>query len=163
MKDFDVQIVKNDAVSFLEDFTDIMQKAKASALRKGANVIKQKAKETLASTGIKYNTTNPRYNDTLQDAIRTTKVREDNTIGIHILGSQAKGSGTFRLRFFEKGTKERYAKTYNGQPLKKKRRLGKIKSYKFFESATTSSQSQAQKAIEEQLIKYIDKAWNKYS
>lgn len=162
MNNLTVTIEKNDAIQFLEDFTDIVHKAKAGALRKGANVIKTKAQQSLASTGVQYTKRNPRYSDTLKDAIRTTKIREDNTIGIHILGSKAKTSGTYRLRFFENGTKERFATTYKGQPLKKKRRLGRIKAYKFFESAVTSSQSQAQKAIAEQLTKQIDKAWNNY-
>lgn len=162
MNDFNVEIVKDDAVRFLEDFTDIMHKAKAGALRKGANIIKKGVEQSLATTGINYTKQNPIYKDTLKEGIRTTKTREDNTIGIHILGTQATGSGTFRLRFFEKGTKERFAKTYKGKPLKKARRLGKIKAYKFFESGVTSSQSKAQKAIQEQLSKYIDKAWNNY-
>lgn len=163
MNNLNIQIEKDDATKFLDEVSGIMQKAKASALRKGAAVIKKQAQASLQSTGIDYNRQNTRYNDTLISGVRITKLKDGDTIGVHILGSRSSGSGTFRLRFFEKGTNERYAKTYNGKPLKKARRLGRIKSYKFFESAVVTSQTSAQNAIYEQLTKYIDNAWNKYN
>lgn len=153
---------------FLAEYTDLIDKAKASALRRSASVLKKAAKSAITSAGFAYNTNNshPRkiqYNDTLQDGIRITGIRDyGDEIGIHVLGTQAKGSGTFRLRFFELGTKERIAKTYNGQPLKKQRKLGKIDASKFafFNSAVQGATSEAQSAFIDQFNKYIDSNWN---
>ncbi len=161
--DVTVEIIKDDALSFLDELTGLIGKAKLSALRKGANIIKKQTQTSLKSTGIAYGKQNPKYIDKLIDGIRVTSVKDDDTVGVHIMGSRSTGSGTFRLRFFEKGTKERYAKTYNGSPLKKKRRLGKIKSYRFFNSAITTSKNEAIHAMTEQLTKCIDNAWNNYN
>lgn len=162
MNNINIQVEKDDAIKFLDEISGVVQKAKAFALRKGANIIKKQTQSSFSSTGINDNQ-NSKYSDRLIDGIRTTSLKDDDTIGVHILGSKAKTSGTYRLRFFEKGTKERFAKTYKGQPLKKKRRLGKIKSYKFFESAVNTSRSNAEQTVIEQLTKYIDNAWNKYN
>lgn len=67
----------------------------------------------------------------LEDAVRQTTYKY-NTVKVHILGKGEKGSPLFIARFYEDGTKERYAKTYKGKPLKKKRRLGALHGYKFF-------------------------------
>lgn len=158
--DVTVTVEKNDITKFLEDFTDIMFKARTSAAQKGALVLKQGVQESLSGTGIKYNTQSPKYTDTLQDAIRITKPKEDGLVGVHILGTQKTGSGTFRLRFFEHGTKVRYQKSINGKKLKKPRNVGKITKTPFFQAGISSSREQAQKAIEEQLKQQIDKAWN---
>ena len=161
--DLTVEIVKDDALRFLDELSGVIGKARASALRKGANIIKAQTQTSLSATGIAYDKQNPKYTDRLVDGIRVTSIKDDDTIGVHIMGSRSSGSGTFRLRFFEKGTKDRYAKTYKGAPLKKKKRLGKIKSYRFFSSAITTSKSAATQAMTEQLTKYIDKAWNNYN
>jgi hypothetical protein len=163
-----VDIPKTELNQFLDDFTDITYKAKQSALKRGANVMKKAALQAITQAGFAYNTINshPRkkqYSDSLQDGIRITPIKDDgNWIGVHILGSRASDSGTFRLRFFETGTRERWATTYNGRTLKKKRKLGKIDSSKFafFESSVNSSQGEAIDAFQQQLEKYIQNAWN---
>lgn len=156
-----VEIPKTELNEFLSDYTDIVHKASQAALRKGIRLLKDAALRGLNSSGINIGR-NPKYSDTLREGIRTTGIRDDDSIYVHILGSRAKTSGTFRLRFFESGTKERYAKTYKGEPLKKKRYLGKIPQgkYSFFESSVTAAQSSAISVFNEQLNKYIENAWN---
>lgn len=156
-----VDIPKTELFEILDNYTDIVYKAKQSALRKGIRVMRDAAKRGLDASGINIGR-NPKYNDTLREGIRTTKIRDDNSIYVHILGTNKKGSGTFRLRFFEGGTKERYAKTYKGAPLKKKRRLGRIppNKYSFFESSVMASQNDAISAFNEHIQKYIENAWN---
>lgn len=156
-----VDIPTTELNQFLEDYTDIVHKATQSALRKGIRVMKDAALQGLDSSGIDIGT-NPKYNDTLREGIRTTGIRNDDSIYVHILGTRQTGSGTFRLRFFEGGTKDRYAKTYKGKPLKKKRHLGKIPQgkYSFFESSVMASQNSAISTFNEQLNKYIENAWN---
>ena len=50
------------------------------------------------------------YKDKLIDAVRVSKVQstgDEVTTKVHIMGVRSSGSGTFRARFFEGGTKER--------------------------------------------------------
>ena len=159
MNDAEIKIVSDTLGRSIQEVLKVMARAEQSALKKGANVIKKNTKKNLRSTGIDINRPNDKYNDKLIDAVRSSKPK-DGAVVAHIMGTQKTGSGTFRLRFFEGGTKERYAKTYNGKPLKKKRRLGKIKAYNFFNSAVDSSQSEIMDAMDAQLTKYIEKAWN---
>lgn len=157
MDEAGIKIISDTLNRSIQDVLKVMSRAEQSALRKGANVIKKNTKANLKTTGINIGR-NPKYTDTLNDGVRTSKVK-DGAIVAHIMGTQKTGSGTFRLRFFEGGTQERYAKTYKGRPLKKKHRLGAIKSYNFFNSALSSSQSEIMDAMDEQLTKYIEKAW----
>lgn len=154
----ELKIVSDTLNRSIQDVLKVMSRAEQSALRKGANVIKKNTKANLKTTGINIGH-NPKYTDTLNDGVRTSKVK-DGAVVVHVMGTQKTGSGTFRLRFFEGGTQERYAKTYKGRPLKKKHRLGSIKSYNFFNSALSSSQSEVMDAMDAQLTKYIEKAWN---
>ena len=145
----------NEEMEFLNKYTDIVHNAKQFALRKAANVVKDATISSFKKTGIKYGP-NPLYNDTLIDAIRTSKIFAD-TVKVHIMGVRSKKSGTFRLRFFENGTKDRYQTSYNGQPLKKKRKLGHIKAYNFFESAKAGAIREAEQTFTEMFDKYIER------
>ena len=86
------------------------------ALTRGAIVLKDRTRQNLQSVLPASSNHNPKYNDTLQDAIRNSKVSIDH-VTVHILGTRNSGSGTFRTRFFEGGTKSgtRYQKTRNGE------------------------------------------------
>jgi len=143
----------DETLDFLNRYTDVVHNAKQFALRKAANVIKDETISTFKKTGIHYGR-NPLYSDTLIEGIRTSKINAD-TIKVHIMGVRSKKSGTFRLRFFENGTKDRFQKTYNGKPLKKKRNLGHINAYNFFESAKSSSINKAEETFTEMFDKYI--------
>lgn len=159
MDEAGIKVISDTLGRSIQEVLKVMSRAEQSALRKGANIIKKRTKQNLRSTGIDINRPNDKYNDKLIDAVRSSKVR-DGAIVTHVMGTTKTGSGTFRLRFFEGGTQERYAKTYNGKPLKKKHRLGKIKAYNFFNTALNSSQSEVMDAMDAQLTKYIEKAWN---
>lgn len=46
------------------------------------------------------------YDDTMKDAVRVTKLKggaNHQELKVHILGTRKKGSGTYRLRFYEAG------------------------------------------------------------
>lgn len=112
-----------------------------TALNVGAYYLKEKVKESFvsnfpnASKPVRQQTVSRGYKITkeqpLVDAVRQSSYK-NNTVKVHILGAGESGSPLFMARFYEEGTKERYAKTYKGQKLKKKRRLGSISGYKFF-------------------------------
>lgn len=143
----------------LQNVLKKMEKAEKSALRKGANVMKKYVKRTVKSTGLEVTKKNPKYIDRLIDAVRVTKPR-NGAIKVHILGSRKSGSGTYRLRFFESST-DRYAKTWKGKKLKKKRYLGNLSKFNgFFMSGINSSKSETMEAMDKALEKYIEKAFN---
>ena len=73
------------------------------------------------------------YKDKLIDAVRVSKVQssgDEVTTKVHIMGVRSSGSGTFRARFFEGGTKERQSKSG--------KKLGKIEALNFFQKAENS-------------------------
>ena len=159
MNNAEIKIVEDTLGRSIDEVTKVMSRAESSALRKGANVIKKNIRQAVKDSDFKSTTRNPKYNDRLIDAVRSGKVK-DGSIVVHIMGTQQSGSGTYRLRFFEGGTKERIQKSIKGKPLKKERKLSSIKAYKFFSSGLNNSQSDVTKAMDEQLTKYIEKAWN---
>ena len=79
-----------------------------------------------------------RYNDKLIDAVRMGVYYDSGTheyyFKVHILGSRAKNSGTFRARFFEGGTVERINKRTGGS-------YGRIRPLNFFKSAVDTDRS----------------------
>jgi len=158
MNEASLKILKDEIGVGIDAVSKVMARAEAAALRKGAQVLKKNTKSNLKSTGIRIGV-NPLYIDKLSDGVMSSKVKEGSII-VHVMGTRKKGSGTFRLRFFEGGTKERYQKTWKGKKLKVPRRLGHIKAYGFFNSAVSSSTDEVMKAMNEQLTKYIEKAWN---
>ena len=121
-----------------------------SALYRAANIIKTQAISNLSSALPASGYHNPKYSDTLLDAVRFTHTEGDE-ITVHTLGTRDSTSGTYRARFFESGSKadQRYQKSYKGIPLKKKRYLGKLPSLKYFSSAVSSEGSRAIQAMEQ--------------
>ena len=94
-----------------KDFRRIEKKS----MRRGAAVIKRQTvsnfkKELPASTQ-----SSEKYSDRLIDAVRSTVYEENNEVyfSVHVMGSRKKDSGTFRARFFERGTKERNKDNHN--------------------------------------------------
>lgn len=154
-------------------FCQLTQKEMTSAVRKalrtGAVTLKKQTQENITSSLQKRN--NPHwdkgepktYNDKIEDAVRISKINngygdgEEMSIKVHIMGTRAEESGTFRARFLEMGTKNRYAKSLKGKALKKPRYLGKIAPKWFFRSANAQVEPQLQRIY----IEAIDKACQK--
>lgn len=121
-----------------------MNRAVRNALRAGAKVLQQRTRENV-TTGIKTRNNHPGlpYNKgNIEDAVRLGKIESgygslatDASITVSIYGTKKADSKTFRLRFLEKGTKDRYQKSYSGKPLQKPRYLGKITGRWFFKNA----------------------------
>lgn len=150
-----------------QKLTEIAPKEIDKAIRKGMRKgLQQHRKQVISNlkTSIpKANKRNPLYSDRLVDAvkIRAKNDRDSQTgviIGkIHVMGSQKKGSGTFRTRFFEGGTKDRYQKTYKGRPLRKKRYIGKLDAKYFFRSGQDGVQDTVSSEISNALIETIQR------
>jgi len=147
------------------EFYDYTVEELTYAIRRAVNtaayMLKTLTQSNFNSTGIR-NDRNPKYIDTLSDAIRMRKSRvtnmgEDIFSEVSILGSRETGSGTFRLRFFEKGTNDRYQNSINGHPLKKPRYVGRIKPSWFFKNANVAIESQIDSIYNDQITKAIEK------
>ena len=123
--------------------TEIL-KAVKRAMRKAAKEI-QKQTVSNARAGIKTYNNHPdgEYeNDSILDAVLISKLQdrydEDLYIKVHVMGNGKPGSKTFRFRFLEKGTKDRYARTYKGKQLNKQRYLGRIQPRRYFVNAVNN-------------------------
>ena len=118
------------------------------ALYAAAKVLKDAARERMTADFPASTHQNSKYKDTIADAVRMTKV-DESEVTVHVMGTREKGSRTYMARFFEKGTKKRYAKTFKGRKLKKRRYLGQITPMRFFRKAVDSNMQQALKRMEE--------------
>lgn len=147
--------------SFKGAFDEIskeMPNVEKRALYKAAYFLRDCIRRSLVSSLPKATEKNPKYIDTLVDAVGFSKVDGASTV-INAMGNRQKGSGTYRTRFFEEGTVERYQKKRNGIKLKRKKYIGRIKPYKFFESAVRANESAAVKLMQDVIGEYVDTAF----
>lgn len=144
----------------LEQMKKDLPKAEAHALYKAAYFLRDKIRQSLTTAIPKATQKNPKYNDTLVDAVGFTKV-DGASLTVNAMGNRKTGSGTYRTRFFEEGTRERYQKTYKGIRLKKKKYIGKIGATKFFSSAVQANQNAAIQLMQQVIEKYVDTAFSK--
>lgn len=91
------------------------------------------------------------YGVPLIDAVRTYMVKGEPTGIVSIMGNRATNDGTFRLRFFEVGTKNRVQRSTG-------RNLGKITAKWFFRDAVNTVNDQAIDDIRIALENAIDEA-----
>jgi hypothetical protein len=150
-----VNITHNDIDITLKEMKKEMPNVERSMLLGGAYVIKEKAKEDFVRKLPAATKQNAKYSDTLVDAVRMGKI-DGGTITIHTLGSRESTSGTYRARFFEGGTRDRYQKTRNGKRLKKKKFIGKISPLGFFGTAVQTMQEPAFQKMQTILDNYIE-------
>lgn len=137
---------------FLELTTKEMKKALKQGVGKAANQLKNATKKSLKQA-LPESNRKGKYNDKLVDAVRRSKVEENKqheiTTKVHIMGVKNTGSGTFRLRFFEKGTGLR--KTRKGYS------RGSIKALYFFRDANATFQQEYDRILNDEINKVIDK------
>lgn len=163
----DIMGFETNIIEVFDKFRDLtareMTKAVKRAINKAASTLKANTLSELHATGINIGT-NQKYSDTLDEGVRMRKAGgnydEEIYSVVHIMGSRASGSGTFRLRFFEGGTKDRYQTKINGVELKKPRYIGNIKPYRFFQSANSTIESQLDAIYMEEIDKAVQKINN---
>lgn len=141
-----------------------MKKVVRKAIGKAENELKIQTKANLDASIQVRGRSQGQFNDEIDDAVIATKVNGDygdELEGkVHIMGNRKSGSGTYRARFLEKGTKDRYAKTYKGQPLKKERFLGAVTPKWFFRSANAQVFPQVERIYMAEIDKAIQKINN---
>lgn len=149
------EVIQDTFSMSVDELLKVMPKAEKAALRQAANVVKKAAKRNFKSLEIDYNKSNPLYSDKLIDAIRSSKVRNGSLV-VHTMGTRKSTSGTFRTRFFNAGTKDRFYTTKTG----KKKYVGRIKKFNyFFSNAITQTKEDVVSKMDETLSKYIQRAW----
>lgn len=133
--------------------TKEMNKAVRSALRKGAVELKKTTQKNITTTLKNRNNAHWYdgklifYEDKIEDAVMISKI--DGSFGeelsqkVHIMGNRNSKSGTYRARFLEKGTKDRYARHGRNRnheliTLKKPKYLGHVSGKWFFKNAQNS-------------------------
>lgn len=147
----------------IEEMRRIAPEIEDAALFKGASVLKLATKDQLIKVLPAATKPSPKYDDVLTDAILYGKPQgndQGKIIKISILGNRNSKSGTFRLRFFENGTKDRYQKTYAGKKLHPKRFLGHINALNFFHDAVVQNEQQVAQAMEEIINKKMSEIQN---
>lgn len=147
--------IEGDIIGKFEEAIRELPQAEKRALYTAAVFLRDKGRESLISKLPKATQHNPKYNDTMADAVRFTRV-DGASLKVHALGTREPGSGTYRARFFEEQTKDRYQKTWNGVKLKKKRFLGHVGPLHYFQSAMSANMNTAVSKMEEVLGNYLE-------
>ena len=143
-----------------EEVANQMPNIEKRALYHAAYFLRDEIRKTFKSKLPKADQRNPRYSDTLLDAVGFSKV-DGASLNVNAMGNRKSSSGTYRARFFEAGTKDRYQKTRNGIRLKKKKFIGKIKPTNFFSSTVQVNRGMVASKMEEVIIPYIKQIFDK--
>ncbi len=138
----------------LEEMKEQLPRAEKRALYRAAYALRDRLRQSLVSSIPKAASHNPKYTDTLVDAIGFTRV-DGASLNVNAMGNRKKGSGTYRTRFFENDTKDRYQKTYKGQKLKKKRFLGHITGTHFFSNTVDNSKDYIVSIMRDVISQYV--------
>lgn len=126
------------------------QRAERAMIRAAAQRLYKQAQSNLHSSFTKSTNRNPKYNDTIAEGLRMRigKNTEFETEAIvHVMGTRKSGSQTYKLRFFEGGTKERT----------KGHSRGRIQPMYFFQSAVNQTNGEVQDIMRNELEKYLAK------
>ena len=159
-----------DIYETFQKFAQLSKKEMTSSMKGAIRAVAQELRKTTisnAKAGIK--TTNnhpldPYHGDEVWDAPRLGKFNdragEDLYVKVHIYGTKKADSQTYRFRFLDYVTKDRYARTYKGKPLQKPRYLGKIQGRKWFVNAQAQTAPQMERIFTERIDKCINKLNN---
>lgn len=144
-----------------------MMKAQKRSLSRAGRLLYKQTRRNVSTLVPKPRVPNPKYSDTLYDAVRMGVYEDSNFkwfLKVHILGSRKKTSGTFRLRFFEGGTVPRKTKnTYTdrlGRTYPAGQNRGRLNPRNFFSAAISTKQNEVIEAIQTNIIEEIEKISN---
>ena len=161
-------MIETNATKVYNDFLELsqkqMKKSLSSGLRKALTAVKKDAVTNLNEVVRNANKKNPKYTDTLQSGVRVTRIWENESgsiVGKVLVSSNGKsGSGSFRLAILESGSYkvgERFAKTYNGKPLKKKRSTGVLHGKFYFKKTQDGMESYFQTTMNRAIEDAVNK------
>lgn len=121
------------------------------SIREALNILRKKAIANLKGVTRKIDKKD-QYNNTLRKGIQLKVYPEDLEGIVHIMGN-------FKLKWFQNGTVDRYAKKYRGKPMKRKRFTGKIDASKFFTNAKSQTESAVFNKLNERIQQNIIKIY----
>lgn len=121
------------------------------SIREALNILRKKAISNLKGVTTKIDKKD-QYNNTLRKGIQLKVYPEELEGIVHIMGN-------FKLKWFQNGTVDRYAKRYKGKPMKRKRFTGKIDASKFFTNAKSQTESAVFNKLNERIQQNIIKIY----
>ena len=121
------------------------------SIREALNILRKKAIANLKGVTTKIDKKD-QYNNTLRKGIQLKVYPEELEGIVHIMGN-------FKLKWFQNGTVDRYAKKYRGKPMKRKRFTGKIDASKFFTNAKSETESAVFNKLNERIQQNIIKIY----
>lgn len=121
------------------------------SIREALNILRKKAIANLKGVTTKIDKKD-QYNNTLRKGIQLKVYPEELEGIVHIMGN-------FKLKWFQNGTIDRYAKRYRGKPMKRKRFTGKIDASKFFTNAKSQTESAVFNKLNERIQQNIIKIY----
>lgn len=149
---------KDSIESFFKGLFDKTNKRIMSAARHGVSeaidAIKEKTKQNVSSSNFNGATSAGRtlrgrtYTTPLIEGVQAYMWQNTATGFVHIMGTPRNDDGTWRLRFFEGGTKQRRSKKGNN--------YGSLKPAVFFANAITSAEPNAVSMIQSSIQSAID-------
>lgn len=147
-KEFISLSVRDTLDNFTGELRDKLDRAARAGVIAAINTIRDKVKSSVSSAD--FNTSSSKqFGVPLIEGVRTY-MEQGYPIGVtHILGNTKTNDGTWRLRFFEGGTKERVQKTTG-------RKTGSISPRWFFNDSTSNADEIAQRLIDDRIAKAIE-------
>lgn len=159
MTQITIKVNTADVVAMFQDLYPSKQKAVyRTALRKGADVLIKNTRENLkgAVSGSIYKK-RPNQKYSMAGGVRRSGTDRDATfISVHIMGN-------YKLKWFEKGTTNRYTLNRNGRrKYKAGVYRGKMTGKYFFKNAIDMSEKQVYEIFDKELVEAIIKITSKY-
>ncbi len=148
-----------DTKALAETFRELsfknQKKATKETLGAAASILTTRTRDNMIASNANLGHSSKKYKDTILDAVRIHYDDSGLGVKVHIMGTRDKASGTFRARFFEKGTKERI--------LKRKKKdgsewnVGSVQPLNFFKDAQAQTESQIFSALDRLLAESIER------
>ena len=150
--------VEGSFIGVFDEVAEQMPRIEKRALYRAAYYLRDKIRQSLTSAVPGANRRSPKYSDTLVDAVQFTPVDGASTT-VNAMGNRKPKSGTFRTRFFEEGTVERFHKKRNGIRLKRKKSVGKITGTNFFKAAVQANRNAAIEIMHNVISEYVKESF----
>ena len=139
---------KDELDKYVGEVRDQLDNAARAGVIAAINTIRDRVKSGVSSAGFN-SSSSKQFGVPLIEGVRTY-VEKGYPIGVtHILGDTKHNDGTWRLRFFEGGTKERTQKTTG-------RNTGSISARWFFRNSISNADEIAQRLIDSRISKAIE-------
>ena len=139
---------KDELDKYVGEVRDQLDNAARAGVIAAINTVRDRVKSGVSSASFN-SSSSKQFGVPLIEGVRTY-MEQGYPIGVtHILGNTKHNDGTWRLRFFEGGTKERTQKTTG-------RKTGSISARWFFGNSISNADEIAQRLIDDRIAKAIE-------